>query len=157
MVTNINYNGGKEVSYQYNAVGDLVRMEDWIGVNTFEADLLNRIAKVTDHKGKVVTYGYSGSADGHRSADLRRRAQRLQRRGSGFLLGQGVRSRALCRWYPPGHLGYYPLPQGHHHRGAGHPVHPAGLPIIQNLMQNGLPTRRGKISYVHPAFTFITD
>ena len=68
-------------------------------------DLLNRITKVTDHKGKVVTYGYSGSADGYRSADLRRRSQRLQRWGSGFLLGQGVYSRALCRWYPPGHLG----------------------------------------------------
>ena len=34
MVTNINYNGGKEVDYAYNAVGDLVRMEDWMGGNT---------------------------------------------------------------------------------------------------------------------------
>ena len=28
MVTHINYNGGKQVYYAYNAVGDLVRMED---------------------------------------------------------------------------------------------------------------------------------
>ena len=63
MVTNINYNGGKEASYQYNAVGDLVRMEDWTGINTFEVDLLNRITKVTDHKGKVVTYGYDATGN----------------------------------------------------------------------------------------------
>ena len=63
MVMHINYNGGKEASYQYNAVGDLVRMEDWTGVNTFEVDLLNRITKVTDHKGKVVTYGYDATGN----------------------------------------------------------------------------------------------
>ena len=63
MVMHINYNGGKEVSYQYNAVGDLVRMEDWTGVNTFEVDLLNRITKATDHKGKVVTYGYDATGN----------------------------------------------------------------------------------------------
>lgn len=57
MVTNINYNGSKEDGYQYNAVGGLVRMEDWTGVSTFEVGLRNRITKVTDHKGRVVTYG----------------------------------------------------------------------------------------------------
>ncbi len=50
MVTHINYNGGKEVSYQYNAVGDLVQMDDWTGTNTFEVDLLNRITAVTNEK-----------------------------------------------------------------------------------------------------------
>ena len=63
MVTHINYNGGKEVSYQYNAVGDLVQMDDWTGINTFEVDLLHRITEVTDHKGNKVTYEYDATGN----------------------------------------------------------------------------------------------
>ena len=58
MVTSINYNNGKEVTYQYNKVGDLVEMTDWTGTTTFEVDLLNRITKTTDTKGQVVEYTY---------------------------------------------------------------------------------------------------
>lgn len=63
MVININYNGGKEVHYVYNAVGDLVEMEDWTGTNTFEYDLLSQLKKVTDHKGNVVEYTYDGNGN----------------------------------------------------------------------------------------------
>jgi len=41
LVTRINYNGGKQAGNAYNAVGDLVRMEDWTGINTFEYNLLS--------------------------------------------------------------------------------------------------------------------
>ncbi|TWH78104.1 RHS repeat-associated core domain-containing protein [Sedimentibacter saalensis] len=58
MITSINYNGGKEVSYRYNKVGDLVEMNDWTGKTSFEVDLLNRITRTTDTKGKVVEYNY---------------------------------------------------------------------------------------------------
>ena len=58
MVTSINYNNGKEVTYQYNKVGDLVEMTDWTGTTTFEVDLLNRITKTSDTKGQVVEYTY---------------------------------------------------------------------------------------------------
>ncbi|MEL7648765.1 MAG: RHS repeat-associated core domain-containing protein [Sedimentibacter sp.] len=58
MITSINYNGGKEVSYRYNKVGDLVEMNDWTGKTSFEVDLLNRITRNTDTKGKVVEYNY---------------------------------------------------------------------------------------------------
>lgn len=58
LVKNINYNGGKQVSYVYNAVGDLVEMTDWMGTTSFELDLLSRITRTTDTKGKVVEYGY---------------------------------------------------------------------------------------------------
>ena len=58
MVNSINYNNGKEVTYQYNKVGDLVEMTDWTGTTTFEVDLLNRITKTTDTKGKTVEYTY---------------------------------------------------------------------------------------------------
>lgn len=58
MVRKINYNEAKEVSYQYNAVGELVQMDDWTGTNTFELDLLGRLQKMTDHKGNTVAYAY---------------------------------------------------------------------------------------------------
>lgn len=51
LVQKINYNGAKEVSYQYNKVGELVQMDDWTGTNTFELDLLGRLQKMTGHKG----------------------------------------------------------------------------------------------------------
>ena len=58
LVKKINYNGAKEVSYQYNKVGELVQMDDWTGTNTFELDLLGRLQKMTDHKGNTVSYAY---------------------------------------------------------------------------------------------------
>ena len=58
LVQKINYNGAKEVSYQYNKVGELVQMDDWTGTNTFELDLLGRLQKMTDHKGNTVSYTY---------------------------------------------------------------------------------------------------
>ena len=58
LVSHINYNGTKEVSYQYNKVGELVKMDDWLGTTTFEVDLLGQLKKVTDHKGQVVSYEY---------------------------------------------------------------------------------------------------
>lgn len=58
LVSHINYNDAKEVTYQYNKVGELVKMDDWLGTTTFEVDLLGQLKKVTDHKGKVVSYAY---------------------------------------------------------------------------------------------------
>ena len=58
LVKKINYNGAKEVSYQYNKVGELVQMNDWTGTNTFELDLLGRLQKMTDHKSNTVSYAY---------------------------------------------------------------------------------------------------
>ena len=55
----INYNGAKQAAFQYNKVGELVRMEDWTGVNTFELDLLGQLKKATDHKGNVTEYTYT--------------------------------------------------------------------------------------------------
>ena len=58
LVSHISYNGAKEVTYQYNKVGELVKMDDWLGTTTFELDLLNQLKKVTDHKGNVIEYTY---------------------------------------------------------------------------------------------------
>ncbi len=58
LVTNINYNGVKEVHYAYNKVGQLVKMDDWLGTTTYEVDLLRQLTKVTDHRGDTVAYTY---------------------------------------------------------------------------------------------------
>ena len=58
LVRAINYNGAKQAAFQYNKAGELVRMEDWTGVNTFELDLLGQLKKATDHKGNVTEYTY---------------------------------------------------------------------------------------------------
>ena len=50
LVSAINYNGAKQAAFQYNKAGELVRMEDWTGVNTFELDLLGQLKKATSHK-----------------------------------------------------------------------------------------------------------
>lgn len=58
LVTSINYNDAKEVSYRYNATGDLIAVEDWLGETTFELDLLHQLTAATDHKGNRVEYTY---------------------------------------------------------------------------------------------------
>lgn len=60
LVTKINYNDAKEVSYRYNKTGDLVSMTDWLGTTTFELDLLHQLTAATDHAGKRVEYTYDG-------------------------------------------------------------------------------------------------
>ena len=65
MVTSITYNSGKEVQYQYNAAGELVRMEDWTESNAFEAELLHRITAITNGRGLKITCvcGETGNQD----------------------------------------------------------------------------------------------
>lgn len=60
MVTSIYYNDAKEVSYRYNATGDLIAMEDWLGETAFEIDLLHQLTVATEHKGNQVEYAYDG-------------------------------------------------------------------------------------------------
>ena len=63
LVREINYNGTKRVGYAYNKVGELVRMDDWNGTTRFEVDLLKRITKTTDTKGRVTQYGYDSESN----------------------------------------------------------------------------------------------
>ena len=61
LIEHINYNGGKQVDYQYNKTGDLVKMEDWSGTTTYEVDLLHQITTTTtDRLGKHAAYTYDG-------------------------------------------------------------------------------------------------
>ena len=58
LVEAINYSGGKEVQFAYNANGELVAMMDWNGTVNFALDLLGRIVSVNDQNNKVTSYTY---------------------------------------------------------------------------------------------------
>ena len=45
LVESINYSGGKEAQFAYNANGELVAMMDWNGTVNFALDALGRITR----------------------------------------------------------------------------------------------------------------
>ncbi len=63
LVSEINYDGSKTVSFLYDGTGDLIEMNDWNGKTTIAVDLLDRITKVTDHNGMVVQYAYDAAGN----------------------------------------------------------------------------------------------
>lgn len=85
MVQSINYNGAKQAAYQYNKVGELVKMDDWTGTNTFEVDLLGQPKKLTGHEGfrmlvSEITYATHEYDDVRKYLILPRLPQRQYRK-----------------------------------------------------------------------------
>ena len=54
LVEQINYSGGKEVQFAYNANGELIAMMDWNGTVNFALDLLGQIASVNDQNEQIT-------------------------------------------------------------------------------------------------------
>lgn len=52
----IGYADGKEVKMSYNALKQLVEIQDWLGKTKIEVDALGRPERVTDYKGRETTY-----------------------------------------------------------------------------------------------------
>lgn len=52
----ITYGDGRKAAYYYDSWGQLTEMEDWLGKMKAEYDPYGRIQKVTDHRGRVVSY-----------------------------------------------------------------------------------------------------
>ena len=52
----IQYADGNSVKLSYNPLKQLVEINDWLGVTTIEVDELGRPEKITDQKGREVTY-----------------------------------------------------------------------------------------------------
>ncbi len=52
----IGYADGKEVKMSYNALKQLVEIQDWLGSTKIEVDALGRPESVTDYKGRETTY-----------------------------------------------------------------------------------------------------
>jgi len=58
-VSSILYADGREVKLTYNRLRQLIRVDDWLGTTCIEADGLGRASRVTDHRGKTVSYVYN--------------------------------------------------------------------------------------------------
>ena len=55
-VTGIDYKDGKSVRLNYNALNILEEVQDYLGLTRIESDILGRTSKVTDYKGRTVSY-----------------------------------------------------------------------------------------------------
>jgi len=55
-LSEIQYEDGESVKFSYNALKQLVEIKDWLGVTTFDVDVLGRVEKVTDYEGREVSY-----------------------------------------------------------------------------------------------------
>ncbi len=52
----ITYADGRSVSFTYNALRQLIQIQDWLGITRIEPDLAGRVRKVTDAGGREVSY-----------------------------------------------------------------------------------------------------
>ncbi|MBR2674835.1 MAG: hypothetical protein IKE52_05215 [Mogibacterium sp.] len=57
-VAKIKYADSTEVEYSYDSLRRLKEVKDSLGVTTIERDILGRETKITDHKGRAVSYSY---------------------------------------------------------------------------------------------------
>ena len=57
-VAKIKYADASEVEYSYDSLRRLKEVKDSLGITTIERDVLGRETKVTDHKGRAVSYSY---------------------------------------------------------------------------------------------------
>ena len=45
----VHYADGNTISYTYDSAGHIIDMTEWIGITTFEMDVLGRLIKETDY------------------------------------------------------------------------------------------------------------
>lgn len=57
------YDDGREAVLRYNKRGELVELQDWNGTAVMERDLLGRLTKVTDPKGRSTGYAYDAAGN----------------------------------------------------------------------------------------------
>ena len=57
------YSDGKEAFFRYNGRGELVEVKDWNGTASMEYGRMGRLAKVTDHNGRVTGYRYDAAGN----------------------------------------------------------------------------------------------
>ncbi len=70
----ITYADGRSVSFTYNALRQLIQIQDWLGITRIEPDPAGRVRKVTDAMGREVSYrwGTMGEREQITSPDGRR-------------------------------------------------------------------------------------
>ncbi len=59
LLKQITYDDEKEVRFDYNAIGQLIEMRDWLGTTSMDLDPLGRVMKVIDFEDRVTEYGWT--------------------------------------------------------------------------------------------------
>ena len=57
-VSKIKYSDASEIEYSYDSLRRLKEVKDSLGITRIERDTLGRETKITDHKGRAVSYSY---------------------------------------------------------------------------------------------------
>lgn len=61
--TGMNYSNGWNAAFRYNKRGELVELKDWNGTVTMEYGRTGKLAKVTDHNGRIIGYNYDANGN----------------------------------------------------------------------------------------------
>lgn len=56
---NIKYADGRSVDYEYNALKQLVKIKDWMGIICIEPDAYGKVSKFTDYNGNLLEFQYN--------------------------------------------------------------------------------------------------
>ena len=72
-ITKMRYADSTEVEYSYDSLRRLKEVKDSLGITTIERDRLGRETRITDHKGRAVSYSYDrlGNRDSIKYANRR--------------------------------------------------------------------------------------
>jgi len=62
-INHIQYGDGREVKMSYNALRQLIEVQDWLGTTQIEVDALGRATKVKDQKQQIVEYVYGSGGE----------------------------------------------------------------------------------------------
>ena len=55
-IESVTYADGRSVAFNYNPLRQLIEIRDWLGETRIEPDDMGRVKKVTDHKGREISY-----------------------------------------------------------------------------------------------------
>ena len=62
-IDRVTYADGRSVAYVYNPLRQLIEIQDWLGTLRIEPDDMGHTKKVTDHKGREISYRWGRSGE----------------------------------------------------------------------------------------------
>ncbi len=62
-ITELDFGDSKTVQYSYTPLRRLSEIHDSLGTTTIQRDVMGRAMKITDHRGKTVSYAYDGNGN----------------------------------------------------------------------------------------------
>jgi RHS repeat-associated protein len=55
-IEKVTYGDGRSVAFSYNSLRQLTEIQDWLGITRIEPDEIGRAKKITDYKGREISY-----------------------------------------------------------------------------------------------------